>query len=144
MIVNNYKKRTCRIVNFAHWVKIKDSGNKDKHLNLAREFERDSDTNRNWYTWNNTQRIDEETRKLGNKRTSGDYPNYNIIMIGQNIKKCPGILRRLSVTQTPLTLLWKTLKGDKPFQEDWRMKSKQIGYFRKQNKYNFPFKYWIA
>ena len=60
------------------------------------------------------QRISKGTRKLGNKRTSGDYPDDSI-KIGQNTKKSPGDLRRLAVTQTPvrndqLTLMGKTLK----------------------------------
>ena len=38
------------------------------------------------------------TRGLENKRTSGDYPNYYIIEIGQNTEKSPGDLRRLAVT----------------------------------------------
>ena len=45
---------------------------------------------------------------------SGDYPNYNIIKIGENTEKSPGDLRRLAFTQTPvkdhqLKLTWKTL-----------------------------------
>ena len=39
---------------------------------------------------------------LGDKRTSGDHPNYSIIKIGQNTKKSPGDLKRLAVTQTPV------------------------------------------
>ena len=51
------------------------------------------------------------TEGFGNKRTSGDHPNYNIIKIGQNTEKSPRELRRLAVTQTPLEnhqimLLW--------------------------------------
>ena len=41
-------------------------------------------------------------KKLGNKRTSGDYTIYSTIKIGQNTEKSPGHLRRLTVTQTPL------------------------------------------
>ena len=37
---------------------------------------------------------------LGNKRMSGDHPNFYIIEIGQNTEKSPGDLRRLAVTQT--------------------------------------------
>ena len=53
------------------------------------------------------------TRGLGNKRTSGDHPNYSIIERGQNTEKSPGDLS-LVITQTPikdhqLTLMWKTL-----------------------------------
>ena len=39
---------------------------------------------------------------LGNKRTSGDHPNYCIIEIGQNTEKSPRDLGRLVITQTPL------------------------------------------
>ena len=58
------------------------------------------------------------TEKLGNKRTSGDYLDYSILMIGKNTEKNPGNLRRLAITQTPvethqLTLVWKTLKREK-------------------------------
>ena len=54
------------------------------------------------------------TGGLGNKRLSGDHPNYNINRIGQNTEKSPGDLRRLAITQTPvkghqLTLMRKTL-----------------------------------
>ena len=52
---------------------------------------------------------------LGNKRTSGDHPNYSIIEIDQITEKSPGDLKRLAVTQTqvrnhPLNPLWKSLK----------------------------------
>ena len=52
---------------------------------------------------------------LGNKRTSGDHWNYNIVEIGQNTEKSPGYKRKLVVYQTPvkdhqLTLVFKTLK----------------------------------
>ena len=44
-----------------------------------------------------------------------NYPNYNIVEIGQNTEKSPGDLRRLAVTHTPvknhqITLMSKTLK----------------------------------
>ena len=42
------------------------------------------------------------TRGLGNKRTSGHNPNYNIAEIDQNTEKSPGDLRRLVVTQPPV------------------------------------------
>ena len=42
------------------------------------------------------------TGGLGNKRKSGDHPNYCIIEIVQNTEKSPGDLRRLGVTQTPV------------------------------------------
>ena len=81
------------------------------------EHEGDSNTNCNWYTWNNPQKIGKRTGKLGNKRTSRDHPDYSVIKIRQNTEKSPGGLRRLAVTQTPvrnhqLTLVWKTLKRE--------------------------------
>ena len=46
--------------------------------------------------------INKETGEFGNKRMSGDHPNYYIIEIGQNTEKSAGDLRRLAVTQTPV------------------------------------------
>ena len=79
------------------------------------ENEGEVDTNCNWCARYNPQRISKGTGRLGNKKTSGDHPNYSIIQIGQNAKKKPGDLRRLAVTQAPvenhqLKLVWKTLK----------------------------------
>ena len=91
-----------------HRVKLKESEKKDKNLDLARvlktnkqtvELEYDDYTNCNWCTSYNHQRIDTWTGGLGNKKTSGDHPNYCIIEIGQNAEKSPGNLRRVVVTQ---------------------------------------------
>ena len=65
------------------------------------ERESDNYTNRDCCFWYSQQRIIEGTEELGNNRTSGDHPNYNIIENGQNTEKSPGDLRRLAVTQTP-------------------------------------------
>ena len=56
------------------------------------EYESDGDTSCDRYTWNNPQRIG----RLGNKRTSQDYPGYNITKIGLNTEKTPGDLRNTS------------------------------------------------
>ena len=121
---NDNKKRTCQIVDFAvpadHWGKLKESEKKDKYLDLARELTK---------MWNmkvsvipivigtflSHQRIIKGTGGIGNKRTSGDHPNYYIIENGQNTEMSPGNLRRLAVTQTSMkdyqpTLMGKTLK----------------------------------
>ena len=66
------------------------------------EHEGDGDTNCNWCTWNNPERIGKGTGRVGNKRTSGNYPDYSIVKIGQNNEKSPGDLRRFAVTQTPV------------------------------------------
>ena len=47
------------------------------------------------------QKIDKEFGRLGNKKTSVDYPNDSIIKIGQNSEESSGDLRKLAVTQTP-------------------------------------------
>ena len=56
------------------------------------EQESDVYTNFDWCSWYNHQRIIKETGGLGNKRTSGEHPNYCIIEIGQNTEKNPGNL----------------------------------------------------
>ena len=45
-----------------------------------------------------SERIIKGTGKIGNKRTSGDHPNYSIIKIGQNTVKNPRDLRTLAVS----------------------------------------------
>ena len=42
------------------------------------------------------------TGGLGNKRASGDHPNYSIVEIDQKSKKSPGDLKGLVVAQTPV------------------------------------------
>ena len=112
-------KRTCQIVHFAvladHRVKLKENEKRDKYLDLAREVKKRTmehesagDTNSNWCAQYSHQGI-------GDKRTSGDHPNYSVVEIGQNTKKSPGDLISRTGTQTPeenyqLTLARKTLK----------------------------------
>ena len=50
------------------------------------EHESDKGTNCNWCSWYSYQKIGKRTRGLGNKRESGDHPNYSIVEIGQNIE----------------------------------------------------------
>ena len=66
------------------------------------EHEGENYTNHYWCFWYSHQRIIKETGGLGNKRMSGDHPNYYIIENGQNTEKSPGDLRRLAVNQTPV------------------------------------------
>ena len=54
------------------------------------EHEGDGDISYNWCTWNNPQTRYKGTGRHGNKRASGDYPDYSIIKIGQNTEKSPG------------------------------------------------------
>ena len=53
---------------------------------------------------NNHQRLGKGNVRgwVRNQRTSGDYPDYDIIKIGQNHEKSPGYLRRISVPKTPV------------------------------------------
>ena len=111
MIVDK-KRRTCRIVNIAvpvePRVKVKESKKRDKYQDIARELEKymkqksDGDTNCNWRVRYSHQRISTMTGGLGNKRTSGDHPNYSIVKIGQDTEKSSELLRRHAITQTPM------------------------------------------
>ena len=66
------------------------------------KHESDDDTNCNRCVWYNPLRIGKGTGKLGNKRTSGDHLKYSTVKIGQNTKKSPDDLWRLTVTQIPV------------------------------------------
>ena len=90
-------------------VKLKESKKRD-YLDFAKELkkkkttehERNGDINRNWCTWNNPQSVSKVSGRLGNKRTKEDHPDYGIIEIIHNTGKCPGDVRRLAVTKTPV------------------------------------------
>ena len=66
------------------------------------EHEGDSDTNCNWSSRNNHQRVGTKAGGLRNQRTSRDYPDCSIIKIDQNAEKDPGDLGSFAVTQTPV------------------------------------------
>ena len=103
LIIINKRKRIYKIVHFAipddHRIKLKECEKKDKYLDLAREMKKtvehksDNYTNCNWCFWYSHQRINTRTGGHGNKRTSRDNLNYNIIENGQNTEKSPGELR---------------------------------------------------
>ena len=81
-IENQPKSRLC--CPGGHRVKIKESKKGDKYLDLTRELKTikhkgDGDTNGNWYTWNNPQRLGKETGRIRNQRMSGDHPDYSIV-----------------------------------------------------------------
>ena len=78
------------------------------------EHQGDGDTNCNWCTWNNLQRIGKGTGRLGNKKTSVDHLDYSTFKIGQNTDKSWRDLLLLTLVKNQqLTLVWKTLKGVK-------------------------------
>ena len=77
----------------------------------------DGDSNCDWYTWYNPQKIGKETGRLGNKRMNIDHQDNRIIKIGQNTEKSPGDLRRFALTQTQvrnyqLTLILKNISKE--------------------------------
>ena len=47
------------------------------------------DTNCNWCSGYNYLKIGTGNGGFGNKRASGDHPNYSIVEIGQNTNKSP-------------------------------------------------------
>ena len=73
-------------------VKIKESKKVHKYLDLARELKKavehegDGDTNCNWCTWNDPQRLRRNTGRIGNERKNEDHPNDSIVENCQNTK----------------------------------------------------------
>ena len=62
------------------------------------EHESNADTSCNWRARNDPKRLGMGARKVG---TSREHPNCNVFKIDQNTK-CPGDLKRLAVTRTPV------------------------------------------
>ena len=98
-------------------VKIKESKNGNKYLDLARELRKlrnmrvtDGDATCNWNTWNNPPMFLKEVTRVGNQRTNRDHIDNSILEICQNPEKSTGNLRRLAVTQTPVKDHQQTLK----------------------------------
>ena len=95
----NYKKtkqnktRSWRIEDFAapsdYRIKLMENEILLKNWK-GMEHEGDGNTNCNWRTRFSQQRLDTRTGGLGNKRMSGDHPNYYIVEIDQNTKKSLG------------------------------------------------------
>ena len=84
------KKQTSCIVDFvvplAHRVKIKENKKRYKFgpcWKTKKTGERgdDGDTTCNWNTWNGSQRLEKVTKRVGNRRTNLDYPNYSIVKV---------------------------------------------------------------
>ena len=64
------------------------------------EHESDCDTNCDWCSGYSYPKIDTGIGGLGNRRTSGDHPNYIFIKISQSTEKSPRDRRRLAVTHS--------------------------------------------
>ena len=84
------------------WVKLEESETRDKYVDLAREMKKQRNMKVTVIPIVQSPKIGTGTGVLGNKRTSGEHPNYSTIEIGQNTEKSPGELRRLAITQTPV------------------------------------------
>ena len=86
-------------------MKIKENEKGDKYLDNAKKLKKtmkhegDCDTNCGWCTF---QMIEKGTRRLVNKRTSGDHPDYSIIKITPKTEGSPGDLRRLAIVEIPV------------------------------------------
>ena len=79
-------------------VKQKESEKRDEYFDLSRELEN---------LWN-MKVTGTRTGRLGNKRTSGHYFNFNIVEIGQNSKKSPKDLLSLDSRGKPSAVaVWK-------------------------------------
>ena len=107
-------RRLDLVVNFAipddHRIRLKEREKRHKHLDLKLLWNMKVTVIR---TPHSQQRIDTGTRKLGKNEL-----RLSKLQIGQNIKKSPGDVRRLEVTQSSvkdytLMLVWETLKGFK-------------------------------
>ena len=83
------------------------------------ELESDGYTNCNRCSYYNHQRTGTRTGGLGNKRISGDHPNYSIIEIGQDTEKSPVDVRRLEETCSYLNSSQKPLAnaGEKNYKK---------------------------
>ena len=144
LTIINKKERTCKIVDFLvladHRIKLKEREKKDKNLDLTRELKKLWNMKVtilpiDWCFSYSHQMIIKGTGGLGNKKTSGDHSNYNIVEDSQNTEKSPGDLR-LAVTQTPvkdhqLTLTRKTRIGvnNNNNNEEEKKKTCRIGKF---------------
>ena len=95
-----WKKRIWCIVDFdvltVHKMKINENEKKEKYFDFAKELRKlwnmkVTDTNCNWRVWNGSHGL----RRVGNRRTNRDHPNYTIAEIGQKTDKGPGDLLSL-------------------------------------------------
>ena len=91
-----------------HRKNLKESENKDKYLDLARELKKLGNMKVTIVPivigalGTITKGLLKKPGKLGIRRTGRDYPNDSIAKNGQNPGTSHGDLRRLAVTQTPV------------------------------------------
>ena len=98
----------CPADHWVKWVKFKENEKRDKYFDFARKLKKQ---------WNMkvtviailigalgtiTKSLDKRAGGVGDRSTSGNHHDYNLIKIGQNSEKRPKNLRRLAITQTPM------------------------------------------
>ena len=127
LIIINKKKRTCKIVDFAvpadYRIKLKECEKKDKYLDLARELKK---------LWNMQVTIIPIVIGALGTVTKGLLKGLEDLEVGGRVetiqmtallstarilRRVPGDLRRLAVTQTlvknhRLSLIWKALMSE--------------------------------
>ena len=94
IIINQKKKRICKIVDFAvsadHKIKLKQCEKEDKYLDLARELKKLLNMQ--------VTIIAIRTGGVDGWQTGGDHPNDSIIENDQNTKNSPGDVKRIAIT----------------------------------------------
>ena len=66
------------------------------------EYVKEVYANYNWSSRYSHRKFIKGTGEHGNKKTSGNHPNYYNLEIEHNTEKSPGDLRRYAVTQSPV------------------------------------------
>ena len=74
----------------------------DYETKKAEEHEDETDALCNWHIWNDPERFEKGTGRVGNQRMDQDHTNYSIVDIGQNTEKSAGDLWKHDITQTPV------------------------------------------
>ena len=113
-------------------MKINENEKTDMYLDLARELKKvmeykyDSETNCNWCTRNDLQRLAKGTGRDENWGTSRSHPNFSIIKMNQNSEKSPGDLKRLVVTQTQGKDHQLTRDNNNKISSDFKMQTDRL------------------
>ena len=68
------------------------------------KHEGNSDTNFNWWPWNNPQRAGKNRRGIVNQRKNRDHPDNRYVQISSNTQESPRDQRRNNISQTTATI----------------------------------------
>ena len=104
LLINKKRKRSCHLIDFAvpadHKGKIKESEKRDKYLDLARELKK---------LWNMKVTVMLVVSGTVSKRLKKETGSQSKNRDHSIDKKCPGDLRRLATTKTPVKYYQLTL-----------------------------------